>query len=178
MNEQEAARWWLKGAQAGHVTAMVDVAYTYREGRGNPKDLAEALRWYQAASNISRDAQYQYVHSQSQSLRERCNTSRLREVRVYAKGCALTLHRLGNMYNRGLGVPANEALAFVCFQKAAQAVCVCRGASLIAHRATPRRATSWLCVTVWAAALRWISTSRSSTSTRPPSLASPPPSTN
>ena len=61
VDEQEAARWWLKGAQAGHVTAMVDLAYTYREGRGNAKDLAEALRWYQAASNSSRDAQYQYV---------------------------------------------------------------------------------------------------------------------
>lgn len=35
----------------------------------------------------------------------------------------MTLLRLGNMYNRGLGVPTNEGLAFAWFQKAAQAVC-------------------------------------------------------
>lgn len=59
-DEKEAARWWLKGAQAGDPIAMIDVAYTYREGRGNPQNYAEAMRWYTAASQ-HREAQYQYV---------------------------------------------------------------------------------------------------------------------
>ena len=57
-DEQEAARWWLKAAEANQISAMIDLAYTYKEGRGNPVNHAEAFHWYKAASS-HRDAKYQ-----------------------------------------------------------------------------------------------------------------------
>lgn len=60
-DEQEAARWWLKAAEAGQVSAMIDLAYTYKEGKGNPQNYAEAFRWYSAGSS-HKDAKYQCVY--------------------------------------------------------------------------------------------------------------------
>lgn len=59
-DEQEAARWWRKAAELGQTSAMIDLAFTYKEGRGNPQNYAEALRWYQQAS-AHRDAKYKCV---------------------------------------------------------------------------------------------------------------------
>ena len=65
-DEQEATRWWLKAAEAGQISAMIDLAYSYKEGRGNAQNYAEALRWYTAASS-HKDAKYQYVLSDPMS---------------------------------------------------------------------------------------------------------------
>lgn len=59
-DEAEAARWWQKAAEGGQVSAMIDLAFTYKEGKGNPLNYALALKWYLAAQ-VHRDAKYQYV---------------------------------------------------------------------------------------------------------------------
>jgi hypothetical protein len=45
-DEAEAVRWYRKGAEAGNIDAMLNLASMLAGGNGVAKDDAEALRWY------------------------------------------------------------------------------------------------------------------------------------
>lgn len=48
-NLPEAAKWYLRAAEQGHVTAQVSLAELYESGQGMV-DLAQAAHWYQRAA--------------------------------------------------------------------------------------------------------------------------------
>lgn len=149
-DEEEATRWWLKAAEAGQISAMIDLAYSYKEGRGNVQNYAEALRWYTAASS-HKDAKYQYVPAtrpdECSRLPQsgldvlegsRCTAERQGGVLLVGKGSGagqlygyfscLTHHQghagacneLAVCYRFGRGTAADQAKAFEYYQKAAQ----------------------------------------------------------
>lgn len=47
---EEAASWYRKAAENGHVEAMYALAEMYEEGRGVEQDIDEAVKWYREAS--------------------------------------------------------------------------------------------------------------------------------
>nr|WP_238350723.1 tetratricopeptide repeat protein [Kribbella shirazensis] len=44
--DEEALRWYVRGAEDGHKECMFAAACWYRDGFGGPVDLVQALRWY------------------------------------------------------------------------------------------------------------------------------------
>ncbi|MEU8662781.1 tetratricopeptide repeat protein [Actinoplanes philippinensis] len=44
--DDEALRWYVRGAEAGHTGCMFAAACWYRDGFGGPVDRVRALRWY------------------------------------------------------------------------------------------------------------------------------------
>ncbi|MEY2820448.1 MAG: hypothetical protein RL105_20, partial [Verrucomicrobiota bacterium] len=49
-DEAEAVRWYRKAAEQGHAKAQYNLGVAYDEGRGVPKDYAEAYAWLNIAS--------------------------------------------------------------------------------------------------------------------------------
>ncbi|MBQ7593503.1 MAG: sel1 repeat family protein, partial [Synergistaceae bacterium] len=47
---EEAASWYRRAAENGHVEAMYALAEMYEEGRGVERDIDEAVKWYREAS--------------------------------------------------------------------------------------------------------------------------------
>ena len=45
-----AFNWFLKGAEAGHVLGMFNVASMLEDGNGTKRDLKKAKYWYQQAA--------------------------------------------------------------------------------------------------------------------------------
>jgi TPR repeat protein len=50
--DDEALRWYVRGAETGHQGCMFAAACWYRDGFGGPVDLVQALRWYLAMLNV------------------------------------------------------------------------------------------------------------------------------
>ena len=48
-NDNEAYKWYYKGAEAGNLTAMTNVGFCYEFGRGVEANPLEAMNWYQKA---------------------------------------------------------------------------------------------------------------------------------
>jgi len=47
--EKEAAEWLHRAAEAGDAGAIINLGLLYRDGRGVPRDLVQATRWFFAA---------------------------------------------------------------------------------------------------------------------------------
>jgi uncharacterized protein len=56
---KEAARWYRRAAERGHIIAQVKLAQMYLDGRGVERDGTEALRWYLVASRRNAEAKGQ-----------------------------------------------------------------------------------------------------------------------
>jgi len=50
--DEQALRWYVRGAHAGHAGSMFAAACWYRDGFGGPVDLVQALRWYLAMLEV------------------------------------------------------------------------------------------------------------------------------
>ncbi|MEO3928451.1 tetratricopeptide repeat protein [Micromonosporaceae bacterium B7E4] len=50
--DEEALRWYVRGAESGDKASMYAAACWYRDGFGGPVDLVQALRWYLAMLNV------------------------------------------------------------------------------------------------------------------------------
>jgi TPR repeat protein len=49
----QAARWYLKSAEAGSASGMNNVGFHYENGIGGlPKSAAQAIIWYRKAANL------------------------------------------------------------------------------------------------------------------------------
>jgi hypothetical protein len=44
-NYAEAAKWWVKAAEAGHLQAASHAAMVYRGGAGIPSDATLSAKW-------------------------------------------------------------------------------------------------------------------------------------
>ena len=56
---KEAAKWYRKAAEQGHVSAQYNLGYMYHSGKGVTQDYGEAVKWYRkAAEQGEAEAQY------------------------------------------------------------------------------------------------------------------------
>ena len=95
-NLPEAFKWFERAAQAGDARSQQNVAIAYAWGRGVPKDLVLASKWF----NQTRE-------------------SYLRDANDPHNKGVIAAFELGEIYSRGLGVPKNEEMAFSWYSKAA-----------------------------------------------------------
>ena len=45
----KAAEWYLKAAELGNKSGMVQLGFAYQDGKGVPVDIRQALHWFHAA---------------------------------------------------------------------------------------------------------------------------------
>lgn len=117
-----AAREFARCAAVGDAVCALQLGWHYEEGKGVPKNLAEAVRWYRAAAeqHVPRAAEnlgnmYQF----GRGVKKNCKTA----VEWYAEGALQNdhpnLYSLGRMYQYGFGVKEDRARAHAYYRQAA-----------------------------------------------------------
>tara|TARA_R110002072_G_scaffold63662_1_gene158148 strand:- start:591 stop:1118 length:528 start_codon:yes stop_codon:yes gene_type:complete len=62
-DQERAAEWFRRGAEAGHGQSMYFLAHRYLEGKGVPADRAQALKWFRGAAAARGPARYREAAS-------------------------------------------------------------------------------------------------------------------
>jgi hypothetical protein len=122
LNYEEAAQWYIKASELGHVEAQTALGSMYRDGMGVRQDNAEAVRLFRlAAEKGNADAQgnlgwiYQEGLGVPQSHEEAVKWYRMCANQGNARG----QNNLGYMYQNGYGVSLNDFEAVKWFQLSA-----------------------------------------------------------
>ena len=111
---EEAAFWFRKAAEQGHVEAAMQLGSMYAEGEGVDKSCAEAAYWYCKAANqgnvLAADELIDLgtLYAEGTGVPQN-DTEAARLFRVAAdQGLADAQARLACMYSAGKGVPQNK----------------------------------------------------------------------
>ncbi|KAJ3213762.1 hypothetical protein HDU67_002513 [Dinochytrium kinnereticum] len=121
----QAVALYRQAAANGHKEAMVRFARCLELGVGIKRDLAEAIRIYQAQATASVElAQYYLGRLHEVGVDDLLKKDMKTAVRMYQKGCERqlgeSLHRLGELIRDGVSpVKKDPARAFRMFERAA-----------------------------------------------------------
>jgi hypothetical protein len=117
-----AARAFARCAQMGDAPCQLQIGWHYEEGKGVPRNLAEAVKWYRAAAeqNDPRAAgNLGNMYQLGRGVAKNCKTA----VEWYARGALhkdpWSLGSLGRMYYFGFGVKEDRAKAHALYRQAA-----------------------------------------------------------
>ncbi len=132
-NPSEAAIYYLKAAQAGHLPSMTRYGLFAKDGVGIPKDEALAAKWFLEAANGGQEAAmtnlgglYEAGRGVKQDYAEAARWYR----QAVDKGHIFAMHKLALLYEAGRGVDKDDQEAVKLLRQASD-----RGLS---------EATSWL----------------------------------
>ena len=107
----EAAGYYLKAAEAGHVASMTRYALFAKDGIGIPKDEALAAKWFREAAEGGQDAAmtnlgslYETGRGVKQDFAEAARWYRA----AVDKGHMFAMHRLALLYEAGRGVKVDN----------------------------------------------------------------------
>jgi hypothetical protein len=113
-NPGEAAKWYRRAAEQGHVLAQVGLGYAYAQGDGVPKDDTEAVKWFLlAAGKGNTDAQFNVatLYYQGQGTPQNYAEAEKWFRCVAEKGDPEAQSIVGVFYVQGWGVATNYAKA-------------------------------------------------------------------
>lgn len=110
-DKAEALRWFRKAAEQGGPLYSYRLANIYYEGKDVPQNIAEAMKWYRKA------AEQGSLYAQNK-LRDYKEMEQLREEAEV--GFIEAQFKLGDIYERGIGVRKNYAEAVKWYRKAAE----------------------------------------------------------
>jgi hypothetical protein len=121
-NMADAARPFARCARMGDAPCQLQLGWHYEEGKGVPRDFAEAVKWYRAAAEQN-DPRAQgnlgNMYQFGRGVVKNCRTA----VEWYARGAGhndpWSLYSLGRMYQFGFGVKADRAKAHAFYRQAA-----------------------------------------------------------
>ncbi len=129
----EAAPYYLKAAQGGHLASMTRYALYAKDGIGIPKNEALAAQWFRAAAEGGQDAAMTNLGTLYEAglgvPQDDSEAARWYRAAV-DKGHVFAMHRLALLYEAGRGVKADDQEAVSLLQAASD-----KGLS---------EATSWL----------------------------------
>jgi TPR repeat protein len=132
-NASQAATYYLKAAQGGHLASMTRYALYAKDGIGMPKNEALAAQWFRSAAEGGQDAAmtnlgtlYEAGLGVPQDYSEAARWYRA----AVDKGHVFAMHRLALLYETGRGVKTDDQEAVRLLQAASD-----KGLS---------EATSWL----------------------------------
>jgi len=113
----QAIEWYRKAAAQGDRDAGFWIAYLYKDGHGTPKNMEEAVRWYKWAAEKGDSRAYAslgeyYMDTGNYPEAISC-------FRKAAGENARGQFYLGEMYEKGLGVPRNLNKAAYWYRLAA-----------------------------------------------------------
>jgi TPR repeat protein len=126
-DDAEAAQWYRKSADAGHVRAMARVGQVYELGRGGiTRDYAESVRWYRRGADggdgrAMAELGLMHVRGLGGLPKDDVEAARLFRAGVDA-GDTRAMAYLGLMYEDGRGgLPRDGAEALRLYRRAADA---------------------------------------------------------
>ena len=116
--------WFQRAAQAGSLTAMVNLAKFYAAGVGTAQDYAMAAYWFQKAAEAgSADGMYNLgiYYGKGQGVEQDYGKAFYWYQKAAEAGRAAAMHNLGVFYDEGQGVAQNYGEAVHWYKKAAEA---------------------------------------------------------
>lgn len=120
-NNAEAARYYLKAAEAGHLASMTRYALFAKDGIGIAKNEGLAATWFRKAADGGQEAAmtnlgglYETGRGVKQDYAEAARWYR----RAVDKGHVFAMHRLALLYEAGRGVGKNDQEAVRLLQLA------------------------------------------------------------
>ena len=121
-NFAEAAVWFEKAAEQGHISAQVNLASLYTSGKGVEQDLELAFRWYREAASQGGEVEQDMIgelYSRGQGVRQ----NKMEAAKWYRmsadQGLCTAQRKLAECYMNGEGVPKDEIEAYAYFNLAA-----------------------------------------------------------
>lgn len=116
---------WLPLAERGDVAAMRNVGHLYRWGQGVEKDVPQAMQWYRKAAETGfarAQANLAAIYLQGdEGVPIDYPEARKWFEAAARQGHAVAQYNLGLMYELGLGVEKNDAVALGWYNNAAKA---------------------------------------------------------
>jgi TPR repeat protein len=112
----------LQAAAAGDAQAMCGVGVMYFTGSGLPRDLGQAMTWFQrsaAAGNASAMQNLGFMYANGAGVPRDFTQAMNWFQKAADLGDAGSMNFIGVMYDKGAGVPRDDAQAMVWFRKAA-----------------------------------------------------------
>ena len=116
-----ALKEWMPLAEQGHAGAQLGVAFIYGAGRGVPKDVEEAARWFaRAAAQNHPLGQYNmgYISENGEGVPQDIGLAFEWYAKASRQGLARAQRNLGVMYRDGKGVEADIVSAFMWLELA------------------------------------------------------------
>lgn len=101
-DDTEAATWYRKAADQGHLPAQCSLGSMYANGRGVPQDYTQAVAWYRKAADQGHaDAQYclGLMYADGQGVKDDAEAEALWR-NAADQGQAAAQYSLGLMYAR------------------------------------------------------------------------------
>ena len=118
-----AARWYRKAAEQGHVQAQTNLALMYSEGQGVKQDIREAAKWFDAAARGG-DATAQYslglLYYQGAGVKQSYDSAMQLWILAARSGNASAMNNLAIMHGMGEGVAQSNVEAYAWFDLAAR----------------------------------------------------------
>ena len=118
----EAAKWYRKAAEQGHLDAQTNLGFCYANGKGVAKDEIEAVKWYRKAAEQGHSvAQYNLGNSYyfGRGVAKDINEAVKWYQKAAEQGHLEAQNNMGFCYANGKGVKKDYKLAKEWFQKAA-----------------------------------------------------------
>lgn len=120
-NAAEAAGYYLKAAEAGHLASMTRYGLFAKDGVGIPKDEALAAKWFLEAANGGQEAAMTNLGSLYESGRG-VKQDYAEAARWYRqavdKGHVFAMHKLALLYENGRGVAKDDQEAVTLLRQA------------------------------------------------------------
>ena len=121
---KKAFDWFLKAAKQDNVESQYYLGWMYHYGKGVTKDLVQAEKWYKKAVNQKHGPSmfllatiYQSNEANFQNYEE---ALKLYRYLAENNNFSLAQGQLGEMYEKGQGVDANEQMAIKWYTRAAE----------------------------------------------------------
>ncbi|MEO8051910.1 MAG: tetratricopeptide repeat protein [Acidobacteriota bacterium] len=109
-------------ASSGDLAAQNDLGFLYANGKGVPKDLSEAVRWYRKAADQGyADAQNNLgvLYNYGQGVPHDCAEAIVWYRKAAEQGDVKGQYNMGQLYRHGCGVERDDGEASIWYRKAA-----------------------------------------------------------
>lgn len=110
-NFAEAARYYEKAAEAGHLNSMTRYALFAKDGLGLPKDEVLAARWFRKAADRGHDVAMTNLgtlYETGRGVKKDFSEAALWYRRAVDKGHVFAMHRLALLLEAGRGVDQDD----------------------------------------------------------------------
>jgi len=121
----EAAEYYRRAAEAGHLEASVSLAVLYQNGTGVPQDLDQARALYEAAVQVDHPRALNnlgLLYVRGDGVVQNYDRAAQLFARAAELGLSIAMTNLGVMYENGFGVPLDEEKAAALYRLASSGV--------------------------------------------------------
>ena len=120
---QSLYQQYIKAAKAGDAKAQVQVGIAYEKGEGVPKDMSQAVYWFEKAAeqgDVSEQGHVAYYYYNGIGVQKDLVKAAYWWRKAAEQGSAEGQHDLALCYYFGEGVPKDYTQAFQWWSKAAE----------------------------------------------------------